>query len=199
MESKTQNSASLFTMEDKDIIDLYWKRDESAITETDKKYGKYLYHIAYNVLRDNMDCEESLNDTYFSTWNKIPPTKPIAFQVFLSKIMRGIAVDKFRKKTAEKRIPSELTSSLDELDECMAFEASAEESFIVGQLSVILNTYLRNLGKREVLIFICRYYYSDSIEDIAKMLKVSQSTVFRDLAKIRKGLKEQIEQVGYKL
>ena len=186
-------------MADQDIIDLYWKRDESAITETDKKYGKYLYHIAYNLLRDSMDCEESLNDTYLCTWNRIPPTKPNAFQVVLSKIMRNVAVDKLRKNTAAKRVPSELMSSLDELDEVMAFEASAEEAFIVTQLSTILNTYLRDLTKREVLIFICRYYYADSIEDIAKMLRISQSTVFRDLAKIRTGLKERIEAVGYKI
>ena len=184
-------------MPDSDIIELYWKRDESAITETDNKYHRYLFRVARNILQDSQDCEESLNDTYFITWNKIPPSKPTAFQTFLSKITRDVSIDKYRKNTAEKRIPSELTASLDELDDCLSFEASAEESFIVNQLSVILNSYLRELSKKEAFIFISRYYYADSIENIAKMLKVSESTIFRSLAKIRQGLRERIEKMGY--
>lgn len=198
METKKPNLKPSI-MNDNDIIDLYWKRDERAISETDKKYHRYLYRVARNILQNTQDCEESLNDTYFITWNKIPPSKPTVFQTFLSKITRDVSIDRYRKSTADKRIPSELTASLDELDDTMAFEASAEESFIVNQLSAILNSYLRELSKREAFIFISRYYYADSIETIAKMLKVSESTVFRDLAKIRKGLRERIEAVGYKI
>jgi RNA polymerase sigma-70 factor (ECF subfamily) len=196
METKKLNQS---IMPDKDIIELYWKRDERAITETDNKYHRYLYSIARNILSDNQDCEESLNDTYFTTWNKIPPSKPTIFQSFLSKITRDISIDKYRKNSAEKRIPSEITVSLDELDDCLAFEASAEESFIANQLSVILNSYLRGLSQREAFIFVSRYYYADSIESISKMLKISESTVFRDLTKIRQGLREKIEAVGYTL
>ena len=184
-------------MPDSDIIDLYWKRDESAITETDNKYHRYLFRVAKNILHDSQDCEESLNDTYFITWNKIPPSKPTVFQTFLSKITRDVSIDKYRKNTAEKRIPSELTASLDELDDCLSFEASAEESFIINQLSVILNSYLRELSNKEAFIFISRYYYADSIESIAKILKVSESTVFRNLAKMRQSLRERIEKMGY--
>jgi len=142
METKNPNLKPSI-MNDNDIIDLYWKRDERAITETDNKYHSYLYRVAKNILQNNQDCEESLNDTYFITWNKIPPSKPTVFQTFLSKITRDVSIDKYRKSTADKRIPSELTASLDELDDTMAFEASAEESFIVSQLSAILNSYLR--------------------------------------------------------
>jgi RNA polymerase sigma-70 factor (ECF subfamily) len=194
--NKKPNSS---VMLDNDIIDLYWKRDERAITETDNKYHRYLYSIARNILLNKQDCEESLNDTYFVTWNKIPPSKPNAFQNFLSKITRDISIDKYRKNNAEKRIPSELTTSLDELDDCLSFEVSAEESFIVNQISLILNSYLRSLSQKEAFIFVSRYYYADSIENIAKMLKISESTVFRNLAKMRKGLRERIESVGYTL
>ena len=90
-------------MPDGEIIELYWKREEAAISETDKKYGKYLYRIAYNIVHDELDCEECLNDTYLGTWNRIPPARPNVFQIFLSKIMRNIAVDRFRKNTAKKR------------------------------------------------------------------------------------------------
>ena len=198
METKKLNPKQPI-MNDSEIIELYWRRDERAINETDVKYRRYLYRVAKNILNSAQDCEESLNDTYFITWNKIPPAKPKAFQTFLSKITRDVSIDKYRKNAAEKRIPAELTASLDELDDTMAFEVSAEESFIVNQLSVILNSYLRELPKRSVFIFVSRYYYADSIETIAKMLKVSESTVFRDLAKIRKGLCDRIEAMGYKI
>ena len=101
------------TMSDEDIVALYFARNEKAISETDLKYGRYLFTIAYNIVHDRLDCEECLNDTYLGTWNAIPPHRPPVFQVFLSKIMRNTAVDKFRKTRASKRIPSELVVSLD--------------------------------------------------------------------------------------
>ena len=92
MEEKNQGRSAA-VLEDANIIELYWKRDEGAISETDKKYGKYLYVIIYNVLRDSMDCEECLDDTYLCAWNRIPPERPNALQLFLSKIARDAAVD----------------------------------------------------------------------------------------------------------
>ena len=111
------NSRTDVLLEDNEIIELYWERDEEAISETDKKYGRYLFTIANNIVNNRLDSEECVNDTYLGTWNAIPPTRPNVFQVFLSKVMRNIAVDKFREKSAQKRIPSELMSSLDEISE----------------------------------------------------------------------------------
>ncbi len=182
---------------DEEIIELYWNRNEEAITATDDKYGKYLYMIAYNIIHDNMDCEECLNDTYLSTWNRIPPARPKFFQVFLSKIMRNIAVDRYRRKTADKRIPSEMSGSMEELDGCLPDDKEVEDEIMRREVINIMNAYLRELTKREVLIFICRYYYSDSIDSIASMLNVSRNTVFRELAKIREGLKERLIAEGY--
>ena len=104
-------------VDDEEIIELYWKRDEQAISQTDKKYRRYLFTIAYNILHDNMDCDECLNDTYLKTWNKIPPTRPRILQLFLSKITRDVSVDKYRENNLTRKIPSELMLSLDELDE----------------------------------------------------------------------------------
>lgn len=182
---------------DEDIVELYWSRNESAISETDKKYGKYLYTIAYNIVHNGMDCEECVNDTYLGTWNRIPPTRPSALRIFLSKIVRDVAVDRYRKMNAEKRVPSEITVSLEELNDCMSFTSSAEEEFLVKQVGKALSEYLRELDRRKVCIFICRYYYADSISSIAKMFKVSESTVFRDLAEIRAGLKAKLLEMGY--
>ena len=183
-------------LDDNEIIELYWHRNESAITATDTKYGKYLFTIAYNILHSNMDCEECVNDTYFSTWNRIPPTRPNVFQVFLSKITRNVAVDKYRKNRAEKRIPSEMINSLDELDECISSNVNLEEIVFIRQASLVLNEYLQTLTQKQTLIFVCRYYYCDSIDTIARMLKTSESTVFRTLSKIREGLKARLEQEG---
>ena len=88
------------TLPDEAIIELYWQRNEQAIAEPARKYGKYLFTIAYNIVHDRLDCEECVNDTYLGTWNRIPPQRPNVFQVFLSRIMRNIAIDKFRKNTA---------------------------------------------------------------------------------------------------
>ena len=183
---------------DEEIIDMYWKRNERAIEQTDKKYGRYLYTIAYNILHDNMDCEECLNDTYLKTWNKIPPTRPKILQLFLSKIARDASVDKYRENNSARKIPSELVRSLDELDDCIASNTTVEEELFTRQIIGILNAYLESLNSRDEFCFVCRYYYSDSIEEISKMLNVSERTVFRDLSRIRKGLRERLEKEGFK-
>lgn len=180
---------------DEAIIELYWQRNEQAIAETDRKYGKYLFTIAYNIVHDRLDCEECVNDTYLGTWNRIPPQRPNVFQVFLSRIMRNIAIDKFRKNTAKKQVPSEMLVSLDELEDCMP-TVTPEEEQRVTEISRVLNTFLRELNARSEFIFICRYYYSDSVAKIAKMLGLSDKTVYRELSQIRKQLKERLAKEG---
>ena len=184
-------------LSDEEIIALYWQREERAIEATDVKYGKYLYTIAYNILRDGLDSEECLNDTYLGTWNAIPPNRPNLLRVFLSKITRNIALGRFRKATAAKRIPPEIIVSLEELDEGLCFEVGEDEKYLIHELSRILNAYLRTLSDRQTFVFVCRYYYSDSIDAIAKMLGMSANTVLRDLSKIRKGLREALAKEGY--
>lgn len=192
MEQKTQ--AALPT--DEQIIDLFFGRDEQAITLTDEKYGKYLYTIAYNIIRNSLDCEECLNDTYLSAWNKIPPARPTLLQVFLSKITRGLAIDRHRKKTAAKRIPPELVGALGELDECIAPASDPESELLARRISAVLNGYLHSLPKTDAFVFICRYYYSDSVLHIADMLGVSKNTVYRRLQTLRQNLRIALEQEG---
>lgn len=184
---------------DEDIVDLYWQRDETAIRETDRKYGRYLFTISYNMLHDRMDCEECVNDTYLGAWNSIPPTRPQFLQVFLSKIIRNISVNRYKKNTAGKRIPSELTVSLDELHEGINYDGFSDDEFATRELGRILNQYIATLTDRQEFIFVCRYYYSDRIADIATMLQVSENTVNRELASIRQGLRERLEKEGYSL
>lgn len=194
---KDQNEKSLSSLDDEMIIALYWARNERAIVETDKKYKHYLYTIAYNILHDSLDCEECLNDTYLGTWNTIPPARPTVFQAFISKIMRNISIGRYKKKTADKRIPSEMTVSLGELGDCLPSAPSAEEEYFIGEVGKIVSAYLRSLPERSAFIFICRYYCSDKVADIAAMLHVAESTVFRELTALREGLREILVKEGY--
>lgn len=181
---------------DEQIIDLYWKRDEDAIKQTDRKYGKYLYVIAYNIVHDRLDCEECLNDTYLGTWNRIPPQRPNVFQVFLSRIMRNIAIDKFRHNRASKRVPSEMLVSLEELDDCMPGAPSTEDELANDRLGKLLNDFVQALDDRKQFIFVCRYYYADKVSLIAHMLQLGEATIFRELAEIRENLKNHLEKEG---
>ena len=185
-------------LDDERIVALYWQREEKAISETDRKYGKYLLTIAYNILHNDPDSEECLNDTYLGTWNAIPPAKPTLFQVFLSKIMRNTAVVRYKKNHAKSRVPSEMTVSLDELDGCIPYAPSVDEDYDVYRLSRLLSDYLRKMPEKRAFIFICRYYCADRIFDIANMLKVSESTVYRELDEIKKGLREILIKEGYR-
>lgn len=195
MNNKEQNISGVLS--DEEIVALYWQREERAIRATDQKYGKYLYTIAYNILRDGLDSEESLNDTYLGAWNAMPPNKPNRLHVFLSKITRNISIGRVRKRTAEKRIPPELILSLEELDEGMCFEIGEDEKYLIRQLGTVLNSYLSSLSDRRTFIFVCRYYYSDTVENIAKMLGLSVNTVSRELSAIRRGLKERLAKEGF--
>ncbi|MBO5756538.1 MAG: sigma-70 family RNA polymerase sigma factor [Clostridia bacterium] len=185
-------------LEDQQIIDLYWQREEKAIAETDRKYGKYLLTIAYNILHNDPDSEECLNDTYLGTWNAIPPAKPTLFQAFVSKIMRNTAVVRYKKNHAQSRVPSEMTVSLDELDQYIPYHPSADEDYDVYRLSRLLSDYLRRMPEKRAFIFICRYYCADRISDIANMLHLSESTVYRELDEIKKGLREILIKEGYR-
>ncbi|MBQ8344788.1 MAG: sigma-70 family RNA polymerase sigma factor [Clostridia bacterium] len=191
-----QDNLNGIGMEDKQIIELYWQREERAITETDHKYGRYLYTIAYNIVHNRSDCEECLNDTYLGTWNRIPPAKPTAFQAFLSRIMRNIAIDRYRKATADKRVPSELVISMEELEDYMVYDTAYEEEQAVAELVRVLNDYLRGVSDRDAMIFVCRYYYSDKVSEIARMLNVSERTVQRELLRIRESLRTKLMKEG---
>ena len=179
-------------LSDGEIIDLYFKRDELAISATGNNYGRYLFTIGNNILNDRLDCEECLNDTYFSTWNKIPPNRPTYLQMFLSKIMRDVSISRYRKNRSKKHIPSELTVSMEELGDCIVSEADVEEDLAIRELARLLNGFLKSITKRQRFIFVCRYYYCDSVKAIASMLEVSSKTVYREIERIRLDLRDAL-------
>ena len=183
---------------DGEIVALYFARDEEAIAATHRKYGGYLYTVAYNILHDPPDCEECQNDTYLRAWNTIPPQKPTRLQAYLTKIMRCISVDRYRERTRKKRVPSEMTVSLDELSESLAsFDHERDmESEALGRC---ISEYVASLSRRRRLIFTCRYYCADPPERIADMLGVTVSAIYKELGKIRAGLRIHLEKEGFYL
>ncbi len=181
-------------LSDGDIIELYFSRDEAAISATGNKYGSYLFTIGNNILKDRFDSEECLNDTYFTTWNKIPPERPTYLQMFLSKIMRDVSISRYRKNKSKKRIRSELVVSMEELgDSIVSDGADIDEDIAMKEIVRVLNTFLGDITKRQRFIFICRYYYCDKVSTIAKMIGVGEKTVYRELEKLRTELKSALE------
>ena len=186
-------------LDDQAIIALYWARDEKAIEETDFKYKKYLFAVVYNILRDRLDCEECLNDTYLGVWNAIPPTKPSVLKAFLTTIARRVAIKRYHSNTKKSIIPSEMTLSLAELEDFVAGDGDVSESFDAEQLGRVISDFIRSLPDRRQFIFMSRYYMADSIDAIAGDLDLSRSMVNKELAAIKIALKEKLESEGYSI
>ncbi len=180
-------------MEDDSIVNLYWARSENAISETSKKYGNYCYSIAYNILGNVEDADESVNDTYLDAWNNIPPHRPSILSTFLGKITRRISIDKWRGRTAEKRGGGEIVLVLDELSDCIPSNQSVEHEVEVAVLSQLIDNFVMSLPPMERRVFICRYWYLDPIADIAQRFGFSQSKVKMMLHRQRKNLLNRLE------
>ncbi len=183
--------------DDTKIIDLFWARDERAIGETDRKYGNYLFSVAYRILRDRPACEECKNDTYLGAWNAIPPTRPHVLKAFLTVLVRRIAVKRYHGATKKSAVPSEMTVALSELEDFVARDGDAETDFDAAQLGQVITAFVRSLSERRQYIFMSRYYGAEPIDTIARDLGVSRSTVNKELAAIRGTLKEKLESEGY--
>ncbi len=181
---------------DEQIIELYFRRDEAAIRETDAKYGQMLFRIAYNILHDRLDCEECKNDTYLGVWNSIPPTRPAVFPAFLARIMRNVATKRYAEKTTQKHLATQLTVSLEELTDFLHDNGSPEVDYAARELGKLISDYLRSLTRRQQYIFIGRFYMAETIEALADKLHVGVATVHRDLEKIKQGLKVYLERNG---
>ena len=182
-------------MDDNRIVDLYWKRSEQAITETSMKYGKYCYAIAYNILYNNEDSEESVNDTYLAAWNSMPPKRPDILSAFLGKITRYISIDRWKNRMALKRGGGEIPLVLEELEECVSAKMSVEEEYLKKELLEGINQFLADLPETERKVFMYRYWNLDSIERISKRYGYSTSKVtsmlYRTRGKFRKFLETE--------
>lgn len=185
-------------MDDKQIVDLYWERSEKAIAETAAKYGGYCYSVANNILNNRADAEECVNDTYLSAWNSMPPHRPSVLSTFLGKITRRISIDKWRKSGAEKRGGGQTAIVLDELSECIPDKSSVEHAVDTQILADVINSFVKDLSDKDRHVFLCRYFYLDSVESIADRFGYSQSKVKSTLHRTRQKLRARLEKEGLK-
>lgn len=186
-------------MEDSEIVDLYWDRDEAAIAHTQDKYDRYLTKIAWNILANAEDSRESVNDTYLAAWNSMPPHRPGVLSTYLGKITRRISIDCFRGRNRDKRRGSQYALSLEELGECVSGGNTTEEIVNVKLLADSIGIYLRLQSPRARTAFLARYYYLDSLKEVAAACGMTESQTKSLLYRTRVGLKEYLRKEGFDL
>ena len=185
------------TASDDRIVELYWQRSENAIRETADKYGDYCQAIAYNILYNREDAEESVNDTWLDAWNSMPPHKPSILSAFLGNITRRISIDRWRKKHAGKRGGGEMDLVLDELEDCVSDPTDVEIVIEQQEMARVIREFLDALPATERRVFLRRYWYMDSVAGIALDFDFTESKTASMLHRTRKKLREKLESEGY--
>ena len=184
-------------MTDNELLSLFQSGNEEAITAIKDKYHHYLYKISYQILGDNEDVEECLNDIWLAAWKAIPKDVPEKLLPYLRKITRDISIDRLRKRSSKKKIPSEYLSSIDELSEVIPSCATPETELEAKELNEAIGKFIETLSEAQRSLFISRYYFFDPISDIAGNLRTSEGKVRSSLFRIRKKLKTYLNQEGF--
>lgn len=183
-------------MNDEQIVELYFRRDETAIAESEKKYGAYCMKIAMNILSSELDSEECVNDVWLGAWRSIPPQRPSNLATYLGKITRNLSINRYKMKYADKRAMNEFAISLDELDEFVPGGEPVEDDGRIGQIGESINVFLHGQKALDRRVFVCRYFYSDSVAEIAERFGISESRVKSLLFRMRSKLKAHLERDG---
>ncbi len=183
-------------MDDTKIVDLYWTRSESAISETAKKYGSYCRSIAFHILHNDQDSEECVNDTWLGAWNAMPPKRPAVLSTFLGRITRNLSLDRWKRCNAEKRGGGEMAMALEELRECVPAPNGVEAALDDMALTEHIDRFLGTLPAEQRKIFVQRYWYLCSIREIANNCGVSESKVKVTLFRTRQALRESLLKEG---
>jgi len=184
-------------VKDEEIVELYWQRNEQAIEETSKKYENYCYTISYNILNDPEDCKECVNDTWLNTWNSIPPARPYSLKMYVAKIVRNLAFNRYNANTAQKRNNGQMPLVLSELEEVIASDKNVEKEVMAKELGKAISSFIRSLSQEDGNMFIRRYFHADSIREIARSFKISENNVAVRLARSRQKLKTYLQEEGY--
>ena len=184
-------------MDDRQIIALYFARDEIAIAETARKYGTYCFSVANNILQSDQDAEECVNDIWIKTWNAIPPQRPNSLRLFLAKITRNLAFNRFKEQNRQKRGGSVIVVALEEIDEFLPSSDRVETQAEEAELMRAINRFLRSLSERDCNIFFNRYFHVESTRTIAKAYGLTEGNVQKILFRTRNNLKRYLESEGY--
>lgn len=184
-------------MEDTKILDLYFARDEQAIRETDRKYGAYCFSLAKAILDNDSDAEEAVNDTYYKTWNVIPPNRPQVLKLFLAKVTRNLSFSRWRSLSARKRGGGEMELVLEELEGCIPSPVTVEDTVNAKELAAAIRAFLDTVSPREQDIFLRRYFFVEESEAIASRYGMKPAAVLRSLSRTRAKLKQYLAKEGY--
>ncbi len=182
-------------IEDEKIVDLFFKRSEQAIWELDSKYGKFCRRLSYNIVNNRQDAEECVNDAYLGAWNAIPPEKPDPLLTYLCRIVRNISLKMYHRKEAAKR-SSTYTIAMEEIEACIAAPNMVETEFEARELARIIESFLDTLTAENRVIFMRRYWFSDSCKDIAEFVGLSEKNITVRLTRIRKKMKKYLIEKG---
>lgn len=186
-------------MEDNAIVRLFWTRNEQAIPQAQKKYGNYCFVIAKKILNNSEDAEECVNDTYLRAWNTIPPDRPKNLSAFLGKITRNLALNRYRYERADKRGGGRANEVLDELGDLVSEKGQTEDEIERQELIEAINCFLQTLSTEKRKFFICRYWYFDSIGQIATRFGVTENYVSVNLNRVRAKLRAYLLERGFEL
>ena len=186
-------------MEDAEIVELYWARDEDAITQTKTKYGAYLNRVAYNILADLEDSQECVSDTLLAAWRSMPDTRPKNLRTYLGKITRQVSIDLYRRRNRMKRYASEYAISLEELGDSFTDGRTPEDELNARLLTETVNCFLRTLPDEARNAFIGRYYFFDSVKNVARYCGMSESKCKSLLYRTRQSLKAYLQKEGFDL
>ena len=192
-------------MEDSTIVEMYWNRDEDAIYWTNQKYGAMCQNIAYSILDSHEDAEECTNDTWLKAWNSIPPQRPDNLKAWLGRVVRNLALDRYRRSRAKKRDAGAEVSCLGmeelrrEMWECIPAPENVEHEMDRQELAAFLNVWLRTLKESDCVLFLRRYWNGEQVKELAKERGESEGAVAKRLARLRKRLKKALEKEGYRV
>lgn len=177
-------------MDDRDILRMFFNRDEKALSVISEKYGSYCLSIAMNILGSREDAEECVNDAFLNAWNSIPPNSPELLSAYLGKLVRNVSFNLYKKNKAQKRGSGQIGPVLSELEDTFASSETPESRFDEKLYSEALNAFLAGLPEKKRNIFVCRYWYADSVKDIAKRFKMTENNVSATLKRLRNKLRD---------
>ena len=185
-------------LDDSEIIELFYERSEQAIIELSKKYGAICKRVANNILNNRLDSEECVNDAYLGAWNTIPPQNPNPLLSYICRIVRNLAIKKYHANTAAKR-NSIYDIALDEMENCFPASTSVEDEFNADEVARIIDNFLETLDKQNRIMFVRRYWHSDSITSLAELFHTSNHNVSIRLSRTRKKLRKYLIKEGVSL
>lgn len=184
-------------MDDKQIIELYFRRDEQAIRESMEAYDAYCHSIAVGILSDPADAEEAVADTWLAAWNSIPPTYPQSLRLYLGRLTRNLSIDLWRRNRTQTRGGDRIPQVLEELSECVGPASDPEQQFRAKELGRMVTAFLKSEPAMRRSVFLRRYFYFEDLPDIASRYQLRESNVRMMLSRTRQKLRKYLIQEGY--